>query len=854
MINGGGLEIVYAGGVVDGTTVNIGGTLELDGSGATVSGGVGITLAGGTILGSGSFSPGTKISGYGIVGISPNSDPITASGGTLEFITGIANASAFDIQNVANSVLKFDAAVGTDVLHPSIVFDGGDDGNGVLELTPTALANFHGIVSGFDEGDGIKISGAASASLVSNTQLAVYDSSGAQLGVIDLVNSYAGDTFNVSNGIITVDDLVATLAGLTNGHAVAGTAVSVSSVVDDESPVTGPLTYQWLLDGNPITGQMGSSYTPTAADLGHVLSVDVTYPSDGAGSESTVVSAGTVFPPAPGILALAVASDQGAQGDALKVGGTGQAGATVTLSDGTSVVGTAVVGLNGTWSIGTIALGAGNHNLTASETAGGVTSDPSAVRQLAVTLNTPNSVTFYGTPATDLYTGGAGDDVFMFSAANLTAADSVNGVGGRDTLRMTTAGTIAASGVRGTEIYLLASGGANSLTLTNANFVGVIGASIQVVGGNAGNIVNASAVNGPNQLVYTGGTGVDQVTGGSGNDLFVFSAANLTAADSVAGGGGSDTLRLTTAGTIAASGVRGVETYLLAGTGANSLTLKNDNFAEVNRKTIQVVGGAAGNTVDASFANKNNGLVFIGGAGADHVTGGAGNDVFAFSAANLTAADTVVGGGGNDTLRMTTAGAVNAGGVSGVETYLLSSAGANSLTLANANFAQVGGGAVHVVGGSAGNIVNASAVTGTNRLVFTGGAGADTILAGSVAVMTGGGGANQFTFSDIGTHTITDFKASASNALVLRDGKFNLGVDEGLGTSTLQHLGGSVFVANSTGTFTNTSQRFAYNTTTGNLLYDRDGSGSTFRASSVAILSDHASLSAGTAGNLYFVS
>ena len=38
--------------------------------------------------------------------------------------------------------------------------------------------------------------------------------------------------------------------------------------------------YQWLLDGSPIAGQTGSSYTPTAADAGHQLSctVTVTYP------------------------------------------------------------------------------------------------------------------------------------------------------------------------------------------------------------------------------------------------------------------------------------------------------------------------------------------------------------------------------------------------------------------------------------------------------------------------------------------------------------------------------------------------------------------------------------------------
>ncbi len=146
---------------------------------------------------------------------------------------------------------------------------------------------------------------------------------------------------------------------------------------------------------------------------------------------------------------------------------------------------------------------------------------------------------------------------------------------------MTTAGTVAAGGVSGVETYELGNGGADSLTLANANFTGVAGSSIAVYGGNAGNTVDASALTGANRVVAIGGAGTDTFTGGAGNDWFYFSAANLAGTDTVNGGAGANYLNMTTAGTVAAGGVSGVETYELANGAANSLTLANANFTGV---------------------------------------------------------------------------------------------------------------------------------------------------------------------------------------------------------------------------------------------------------------------------------
>ncbi len=336
-----------------------------------------------------------------------------------------------------------------------------------------------------------------------------------------------------------------------------------------------------------------------------------------------------------------------------------------------------------------------------------------------------------------------------------------------------------------------------------------------------------------------------------------------TAGQTIGGSGGSNRLVFQSAGTIDLSGVSGFPTIVLSDFGATTATLGNPNFNGLSSPVITVIGGNIGNTLDASALTSTNGVILVGGVRTDHFTGGAGNDVFKFSAANLAATDKVVGGAGSDELLMTSAGTINAAGVSGVENVQLPSGAANSLTLTSANFAGVAGSKITITDGNSGNSVSAATLpssdaiivhAGTGTDTLKGGAGGDIFYAGGKTTMTGHGGANQFTFAHIGTNGITDFGASTNNKIVLRDFGFNLGIDEGLGTGSLRHLAASVFVANSTGNFTTPGQRFAYNTTNGTLRYDKDGSGVSFSASTVVVLSGDPSLSAGSTGNIFFAS
>jgi len=116
--------------------------------------------------------------------------------------------------------------------------------------------------------------------------------------------------------------------------------------------------------------------------------------------------------------------------------------------------------------------------------------------------------------------------------------------------------------------------------------------------------------------------------------------------------------------------------------------------------------------------------------------------------------------------------------------------------------------------------------------------------------MTGNGGANQFVFSAPGVgNTITDFAASSTNELVFSNSGFSLGLSGA--SATPQALPASLFTANPTGAFGTTGERFAYDTSNGELFYDAQGSTAGSTPQHVATLTNHPGV--GTS-QLFFVS
>ncbi|HEV8680650.1 MAG TPA: calcium-binding protein [Stellaceae bacterium] len=381
-----------------------------------------------------------------------------------------------------------------------------------------------------------------------------------------------------------------------------------------------------------------------------------------------------------------------------------------------------------------------------------------------------DSVTIVGGAGNDTLSGGSGvHDIFQFSASTLQGADIVHGNDGpEDELMMTSAGTVAAAGVDGVELYQLADGAAlNSLTLHDANFTLVASGLIRIYGGNGsgGNSVNGSLVtNAAHRLVMYGGAATDTFTGGAGNDVFVFTAGNLAATDIVTGGAGNDELLVTTAGTIHADNVKGVETFVLAGAGANSLTLTANNFTNVGG-TLRVIGGGFADTVNAAVASATQKLVFTGGVGADVATGGAGNDTLDGGNGTDTldgggGADTLDGGNGNDSL---TGGTGNdsflfdtALGAGNVDTVFNFSSVDDTFLLSHSIFTNTGAAGTTLAAGAF--FVGSAAADADDRIVYNDGTGALIYDSNGNGV----GGATQFATLSTGLAlTASDFKIVA---------------------------------------------------------------------------------------------
>ena len=290
--------------------------------------------------------------------------------------------------------------------------------------------------------------------------------------------------------------------------------------------------------------------------------------------------------------------------------GTAEAGAVVTILEGTTTLGTATASATGTWTITPTTLAQGAHSLNVSETdkAGNTASTVLAMTYdttaPAVVISTAAAKVDVSNIQTITGTGEAGTSVQLFDGTTAIGSAIIVDAMGHWT-QTVTLGTAATS---------------HSVTAKNTDLAGNVGTSAAVVfttdtiiQGGTSATVNGTAAN-DHIFINSANTTVNGV---GGDDVFTFNVGASADKHTVAGGVGIDTLDF---GLEATAITANIATGIATGSQIGTVTF---NTVE------NVVGGSAGDTITGD-ANAN---ALTGGAGNDTLTGGAGIDTFVYQPA-----------------------------------------------------------------------------------------------------------------------------------------------------------------------------------------------------------------------------
>jgi hypothetical protein len=375
------------------------------------------------------------------------------------------------------------------------------------------VAHFYSLTSGLDNFTGLSDDYDAFQLTPATLQSTDTITGGAAGSFIDLIIVTQAGTISGSqfSGVSKIEQLNLTSGGnnvtLTDG-LVAGTGIGYFAVVDgggsdtiDASAIsTKPVVFFATSGNDTFKGGHGNDAVALAAT--DLTSADTI--QGGGGIDNLYLgSAGTVT-------SSSFANVSGFEG--------------LVLANGTNNV-TLTNGFVANTSIGYVAVAGGT----------GDTVDASSV-----TNGIP--IAFFGTQGgNDSFTGGSGGDSFLFAAGQLTAADTVVGGGGSDTLWITTAGTTgtaALAHVSGIEGVFLQNGG----TFNFADGI-TTAAALAAVGSAAVDTLDASAVTAYG-VTFVGNGGADVLKGGSRDDTFFMADENFASID---GNAGIDRLTLTEA-------------------------------------------------------------------------------------------------------------------------------------------------------------------------------------------------------------------------------------------------------------------------------------------------------------------
>ncbi|RJG40803.1 calcium-binding protein [Mesorhizobium sp. DCY119] len=360
---------------------------------------------------------------------------------------------------------------------------------------------------------------------------------------------------------------------------------------------------------------------------------------------------------------------------------------------------------------------------------------------------------------------------FSQSKTGNAGANAVYGLGGNDTLNGGGGNDTMYGGV-GNDTFIVSATGDKTVELAGQGTDTVQSSINWTLGDNVERLllIGAGNLNGTGNALnntMAGNSGSNTLNGAGGDDYMVGGVGNDTfIVNSVsdqaieAAGQGTDTVRSTISWTLGAN----IERLELLGT------------ASVNG-----TGNALNNTIAGNAASN----ILNGAGGDDYMVGGAVNDIYYVSS---TGDQTIeAAGGGTDTVRSY----VNWTLAANVERLELLGAG---------NLNGVGNSLANTIAGTTGsNFINGAA--GSDYLV--GGAGNDTFFFNTALGTTN-------------IDTIADYNV-AQDTIRLENGIFTALV--GTGTPTAAQ-----FVKNASGTATDANDRIIYETDTGKLFYDSNGS------------------------------
>ncbi|RCJ28200.1 hypothetical protein A6S26_11720 [Nostoc sp. ATCC 43529] len=435
-----------------------------------------------------------------------------------------------------------------------------------------------------------------------------------------------------------------------------------------------------------------------------------------------------------------------------------------------------------------------------------------------------------GNAGNDTLVGGAGNDTLDGGVGN----DSLDGGAGDDTYIVDSPGDTITEGlnagkdlVKSSVSFVLAVNLEN-LTLTASTAINGTGNNLNniLIGSTAANTLNG--LDGNDSLI--GGTGNDTLVGGAGNDTLDGGAGN----DSLDGGAGDDIYTVDSLSDKVTEGLNaGID--LVKSAVAFVLGDNLENLTLTGSKVINGTGNSLNNIITGNgganiLSGENGNDTLIGGSGNDTLFGGAGDDELDGGAGD----DSLDGGVGNDTYTVNSLSdsiseGLNAG------TDLVKSSIAWVLGNNLENLTLTGSSAINGTGNSLNNIITgnggANILSGEdgNDSLF-GGAGIDTllggtgddVLAGGVGkdVLTGGSGRDSLYLTDTrtgGFDTITDFTVGDDTIFI---SKAEFVLTQSVNTT----LDSSIFRLGTSATAA--GDRFIYDQITGNLFFDKDGTGS----------------------------